>query len=660
MRPLLPSDHEEPKNKQMRTMLYGDVSFNVWELEIIHTRCYQRLYDLKQLGWTDRVYPDAIHSRFNHSIGALEQADRIIRWALRNLQMDKENQKYNLLVQNIDVIRMVGLLHDVFHITFGHTLEDELHIFSHRHDEDTQRKIEMLDSIFAEIVYWLCKDQVGDNELAARFWSAFISEDQTNIKSFFDQICLFLDNKSAFESFVNNFIKASEVCLFMGNETVYEEGEHFWPWDQSFRQCLTHKLLNRTSPSFNPYTEYFIVDIIGNTISADLLDYALRDMECSGLKATYDGRILQYFTMITETKDFELLTNKEKIIKNMDRNRMALKIFKDRIRYDALSEIHQILNLRYLLTERVLFHRTKCAAGAMLGKCIELLQLSEEEKRSIYRMGDLSFLDFLENKATKANESASQSNEPNEIPGKEGALELIRRLRSRRFYKPIFHMKSILNLDPKDEQHPARKLSDLSIRNELERALEEKYGMRAGSVIVYCPGKTYLKEAECLVVLDSRGSFKKVKELSDTPGFESFGKEANNMAGKYECLWNLYVFVPEAITPLWHPLEKNLVELYDEKYKPAGGHKLVPDDDLREYLKKSTPRFDEIEDMYNKITRNFGSVTFENSVKTVTTDTQQLERFGSPRGTPFVDRLINALERTFKNRTKNIEDQGVD
>lgn len=87
---------------------------------------------------------------------------------------------------------------------------------------------------------------------------------------------------------------------------------------------------------------------------------------------------------------------------------------------------------------------------------------------------------------------------------------------------------------------------------------------------------------------------------------------------------------------------------------------MVPDDDLREYLKKSTPRFDEIEDMYNKITRNFGSVTFENSVKTVTTDTQQLERFGSPRGTPFVDRLINALERTFKNRTKNIEDQGVD
>ena len=61
-----------PRPKILRTRLYGDQLFTQFGLELLHTPVLQRLYNLKQLGFTDRVYPDAIHSQFNHVLGATE------------------------------------------------------------------------------------------------------------------------------------------------------------------------------------------------------------------------------------------------------------------------------------------------------------------------------------------------------------------------------------------------------------------------------------------------------------------------------------------------------------------------------------------------------------------------------------------------------------
>src|SRR5262249_25957591 len=57
--------------------------------------------------------------------------------------------------------------------------------------------------------------------------------------------------------------------------------------------------------------------------------------------------------------------------------RTAIQIFTDKMRYDVLSEMSGILKARYLINERVLFHPTKCAAGAMLGTTVQLLGLRD-------------------------------------------------------------------------------------------------------------------------------------------------------------------------------------------------------------------------------------------------------------------------------------------
>ena len=58
-------------------------------------------------------------------------------------------------------------------------------------------------------------------------------------------------------------------------------------------------------------------------------------------------------------------------------------------RPDARSETVQLLRMRYFLTERVYYHHTKVAAGAMVSKAVELAQahgaLGEDE---LLRMND--------------------------------------------------------------------------------------------------------------------------------------------------------------------------------------------------------------------------------------------------------------------------------
>src|SRR5207253_3667976 len=56
------------------------------------------------------------------------------------------------------------------------------------------------------------------------------------------------------------------------------------------------------------------------------------------------------------------------------------------LRRDALSELVNLLRLRYTLSERVYFHHTKIASGAMISKAVELglrAGLQSEELRTL-------------------------------------------------------------------------------------------------------------------------------------------------------------------------------------------------------------------------------------------------------------------------------------
>ena len=73
------SDNETKKLTPDKTfgglIFSGDVLLNKLEVKIVNTPEFQRLRKIKQLSTTYHVYPSAIHTRFEHSLGVLKIAD---------------------------------------------------------------------------------------------------------------------------------------------------------------------------------------------------------------------------------------------------------------------------------------------------------------------------------------------------------------------------------------------------------------------------------------------------------------------------------------------------------------------------------------------------------------------------------------------------------
>jgi HD superfamily phosphohydrolase len=168
--------------------IHGDIFVTVLEQTFIDTEPIERLRRIKQLGNTHLVYPGATHSRFAHSLGAVRVAQDLIDAVLdqrntprpkRDLFTEWEEDRDQLVTRiservqaqiesgtdevNIEVdgndlrevfnsmtgidrriaeavvaVRLGALLHDICHIPYGHSLEDELGILT-PHDRNSER-----------------------------------------------------------------------------------------------------------------------------------------------------------------------------------------------------------------------------------------------------------------------------------------------------------------------------------------------------------------------------------------------------------------------------------------------------------------------------------------------------------------------------------------
>ena len=103
--------------KRVRDPIWGDIGITKVELKIIQTEAFTRLRGIKQLSFAYLAFPGAVHSRFEHSIGAMHATDQI-------LKAIKEIPDIRMEAKHRQILRLAALLHDIGHPPFSHAMEN--------------------------------------------------------------------------------------------------------------------------------------------------------------------------------------------------------------------------------------------------------------------------------------------------------------------------------------------------------------------------------------------------------------------------------------------------------------------------------------------------------------------------------------------------------
>ncbi len=108
--------------------VHGTMQFtsaeDAWVKPFIDSPNFQRLRHIKQLGMGDFIFPGAVHSRFNHSLGCCYIGSQIA-------------QKIGLADEERQLVMIACLLHDIGHGPFSHAFEGIFQPTLIRHEDWT-------------------------------------------------------------------------------------------------------------------------------------------------------------------------------------------------------------------------------------------------------------------------------------------------------------------------------------------------------------------------------------------------------------------------------------------------------------------------------------------------------------------------------------------
>ena len=171
-----------PRPRFFRDPIYGQIRFSRFALSadfpkgegqgveeqigwlipnLINTRAFQRLRHVRQNGLTNLVFHGMEHSRFSHSVGVSHLAGEMYDRVVRNSKLKADPMRRLAVVT-------AGLLHDIGHGPFSHTIEEvlndlhpaEKHWFHHEtmtvrillEDDEVKNKLSAVDANFPEYI----------------------------------------------------------------------------------------------------------------------------------------------------------------------------------------------------------------------------------------------------------------------------------------------------------------------------------------------------------------------------------------------------------------------------------------------------------------------------------------------------------------------------
>lgn len=96
----------------------NQLEYVLWQ--VVKSSPFQRLRRVRQLGFSEFVYPGATHTRFAHSIGVFHTARQLMKIIASHVRANRGRDKRHQL----DVALAAALVHDVGHGMFSHAFEE--------------------------------------------------------------------------------------------------------------------------------------------------------------------------------------------------------------------------------------------------------------------------------------------------------------------------------------------------------------------------------------------------------------------------------------------------------------------------------------------------------------------------------------------------------
>ncbi len=121
---------------EIKDPIHGTIVVNSAEEAIIESREFQRLRQIKQLGFAEYSFPGATHSRFLHSLGVMHLSGLAFDSVFRDFRFRSEATRQRLR----QAVRLGALLHDIGHGPLSHTTEEvmprvrdlQIKVYQHR------------------------------------------------------------------------------------------------------------------------------------------------------------------------------------------------------------------------------------------------------------------------------------------------------------------------------------------------------------------------------------------------------------------------------------------------------------------------------------------------------------------------------------------------
>lgn len=116
---------------RLRDPVHNFVNLCGDEVKLINTPMFQRLRGIRQLAMAHLVYPGALHTRFDHSLGVCHVAGLLAK-------------QLGLSDDEVRRVRLAGLLHDLGHGPFSHVSEHALEWYGDRTRVPADQKTEKI------------------------------------------------------------------------------------------------------------------------------------------------------------------------------------------------------------------------------------------------------------------------------------------------------------------------------------------------------------------------------------------------------------------------------------------------------------------------------------------------------------------------------------